>query len=487
MWKKMGVVGFLFLACFAQAQELKLSCEELQRSIPAGTQLDEVKIEQRLAALPSDAEKWGFEGLMRICGVGLPMDFGKGLALMERAALTGHKEVIGLLVVGYATGQLGFPKDAPIALHWLRLGAEKGDPALQTVLGAALQSGELGSADRVNAERWLTKAASSGHGPAMTTVGRMYFTSKRYDLALPWLRLAAAGGDVEVYDLLVRIYSAGLGVPVDETQAFHWAQLAVDQGSPMAYHRMVELIAQFRGGRVESVKWLRKAADSGSTTAMVQLGDAYDEGAGVARDELQAEQWWVKAAAAGSAGGRAQVEALARRRQWGADREQETLRMREAAKDGTGKSQLNLARYLDKWGSQKESFEAYRQAIQLGSLSAKVELGSKLIYADRGDAMRLEGVQLIQQAAAQKHRDAVLWLMRAYLDGSVVPRNLVVAYAMDVLATTDASQLEQSLQSYHASFDEPLTAKELARAQQLVRALSQPDNFLIALNAALAQ
>ncbi|MDP3652636.1 MAG: hypothetical protein Q8R67_13225 [Rhodoferax sp.] len=471
----------------AQAQEQKFSCEELWRSLPAGTQFDGVNIEQRLAALPSNAENWGFEGLMRICGVGLPMDFGKGLALLERAALAGNKDAISLLLVGYTTGQLGFPKDVPIALKWLRFGAENGDPALQKALGEASLSGELGPVDRANAERWLTKAAASGYGPAMAALGWLYFDSKRYDLALPWLRLAAAGGNAEVYDLLVWIYTEGKGVPVDEKQAFHWAQLAVDQGSLQAYQRMEGLVAQFRGGQEEAVKWLRKAADSGSANAQYLLGDAYEVGVGVAKDEMQAEHWWAKAAAAGSAAGRAKVESRAKWRQQAADREQEALRIREAAKDGTAKSQLNLARYLDKWGSQKDSVEAYRQAIQLGSLNALVELGSKLVYADRGDAMRQEGVQLVQQAAAQKHRDAVLWLMRAYLDGSVVPRNLVVAYALDVLVTTDASQLEQSLQNYHASFDEPLTAKELARAQQLARVLSQPGNFLIALNAALAQ
>lgn len=175
MWKKMGMAGFVCLAGLVHAQVDKFSCDYFRQGFfkdaPEGTLLNEVQLERLRSSSDSEAMKWSAEGLMRICGVGLPVDFAKGLALLEQAARAGRKEAVGVLTVGYATGQDGFPKDVPVALNWLRLGAEKGDPDLQMLMGQALFSGELGLVDSINGERWLTKAASGGHGPAMSALG----------------------------------------------------------------------------------------------------------------------------------------------------------------------------------------------------------------------------------------------------------------------------------------------------------------------------
>src|ERR1700738_5162489 len=54
----------------------------------------------------------------------------------------------------------------------------------------------------------------------------------------------------------------------------------------------------------------RKAADKGSTSAMVELGVAYGTGAGVARDEAQARKLFERAAEAGNARGVTNLAAL---------------------------------------------------------------------------------------------------------------------------------------------------------------------------------
>jgi len=60
----------------------------------------------------------------------------------------------------------------------------------------------------------------------------------------------------------------------------------------------------------EAVAALRKAADKGSTSAMVELGVLYGTGAGVARDEAQARKLFERAAQAGNPRGVSNLAAL---------------------------------------------------------------------------------------------------------------------------------------------------------------------------------
>jgi TPR repeat protein len=60
----------------------------------------------------------------------------------------------------------------------------------------------------------------------------------------------------------------------------------------------------------EAIAAWRKAADKGSTSAMVELGVAFGNGAGVARDEAQARKLFERAAAAGNPRGISNLAAL---------------------------------------------------------------------------------------------------------------------------------------------------------------------------------
>lgn len=53
----------------------------------------------------------------------------------------------------------------------------------------------------------------------------------------------------------------------------------------------------------ESLDEIRLKAERGDATAQVQLGDAYDTGAGVKRDVAEAINWYRKAAEQGNAEG----------------------------------------------------------------------------------------------------------------------------------------------------------------------------------------
>jgi len=65
-----------------------------------------------------------------------------------------------------------------------------------------------------------------------------------------------------------------------------------------------------RGQMNEAIAAWRKAADKGSSSAMVELGVAYGTGTGVAKDEAQARQLFERAAAAGNPRGVSNLAAL---------------------------------------------------------------------------------------------------------------------------------------------------------------------------------
>jgi TPR repeat protein len=65
-----------------------------------------------------------------------------------------------------------------------------------------------------------------------------------------------------------------------------------------------------KGQTAEAIAAWRKAADKGSSAAMVELGVAYGTGAGVARDEGQARKLFEKAAQAGNPRGVSNLAAL---------------------------------------------------------------------------------------------------------------------------------------------------------------------------------
>jgi TPR repeat protein len=46
---------------------------------------------------------------------------------------------------------------------------------------------------------------------------------------------------------------------------------------------------------VEAIKWFQQSAAAGNREAMLNLGKAYRDGVGVARDKAQADLWFQRA------------------------------------------------------------------------------------------------------------------------------------------------------------------------------------------------
>lgn len=84
------------------------------------------------------------------------------------------------------------------------------------------------------------------------------------------------------------------------------------QAAPSSRRAMFELGRAYAANRqtADAIAAWRKAADKGSSAAMVELGVLYGTGAGVAKDEAQARKLFEKAAQAGNPRGVSNLAAL---------------------------------------------------------------------------------------------------------------------------------------------------------------------------------
>jgi TPR repeat protein len=127
---------------------------------------------------------------------------------------------------------------------------------------------------------------------------------EQYDQAALPLQLLARQGHQNAQFLLGLVYSNGLGVGSDPTQAIHWYELAAKQGHIDAQYNLGVAYSTGKGVNADNLKaadWWRKAAIQGNTDAQFNLGLLYAQGQGVVRNMMEAARWWFQAASHGDA------------------------------------------------------------------------------------------------------------------------------------------------------------------------------------------
>src|SRR5713226_4175020 len=127
----------------------------------------------------------------------------------------------------------------------------------------------------------------------------------------------------------------------------------------------------------EAMAVWRKAADKGSTSAMVELGVAYGTGAGVARDEAQARKLFERAAEAGNPRGVTNLAALSGSGGAQDDAGARNLFEKAAAQNHPGALERMGAFTQEGRGGPKDSGAAkayYERAAALGDEDAKKAL-----------------------------------------------------------------------------------------------------------------
>ena len=163
-------------------------------------------------------------------------------------------------------------RDPDLALQWLRLAAEAGDPVGERNYAAFhLQSPSGTVADHRVAAEYYRRAAEKGDAPAQDM--------------LSWMLLE---GEV---------------MPVDTFEARLWAERAANAGIPSSMTRLGMLYHNALGVERDpekAVSWWLKAALKNDADAQAMLGAACHMGMGTSRNGVAALAWLIRAMEGGS-------------------------------------------------------------------------------------------------------------------------------------------------------------------------------------------
>jgi TPR repeat protein len=263
--------------------------------------------------------------------------------LLWKAAKAGHAESQATLGFAFYEGSY-VPKDYNEAFKWIKKAAEQGHAHAQSNLGICYVNGQGVAKDEAEGIKWLVKAAEHGNAHAEYSLGGVYYlgqgVSKDFQEALKWWHRAAEHGNAEAQNNLGVLYGKGDGVPQDYVEAYKWIKLAAAQGddkakeyqdtltSKMSKEQIAEgqkRIEEFSQSKKEPVETsdddnfvtvVQKLAEDGDLEAQFlfacflaelgnsfgqfQLGMAYFNGDGTAKNDAEAVKWWRKSADQGN-------------------------------------------------------------------------------------------------------------------------------------------------------------------------------------------
>lgn len=219
------------------------------------------------------------------------------------------------------------------------LAVERGSVPAKSVGAVLLATGNGVGKDEKLAVAWLKDAAEAGHRYAQAALGELYMLGwgpleKDQEKGALWMGRAAKQGLREAMTSYGSMLAGGKGVKENRREAFVWIRKAADAGEPRA-RLMMAMNALARDEREEAARWFSRAAENGDDAvlsmlgvlfgwgdaavagesekvtevrryaqrgepeAQLMLGLLFEEGWGVARNTVQAERWFLTAAAQG--------------------------------------------------------------------------------------------------------------------------------------------------------------------------------------------
>lgn len=243
-------------------------------------------------------------------GIGVPKNESSAAVLYRRAAEQGHVRAIANLADLLRNG-IGVARDDAEALELARKGAGMGDPTAMIILGDMYLAGRGGVAkDETTAAGWYQSAARLGSPEAQERMGQLLESGqgvpKNTDGAVSWYEAAAANGLPGAVRRLAEMRFYGSGVPKQVLKAMEGFRRAAEQGDAVAARTMGNLAvtgcAVMTHNPTQAVRWFSQAAEAGDAMARFLLGEAYENGDGVAADPAEAERWFRLAAEQGHRG-----------------------------------------------------------------------------------------------------------------------------------------------------------------------------------------
>ena len=283
------------------------------------------------------AEKWlsmaadaGFHpamlelGLAYAQGHTLRKDLAAAANRFEAAVNAGSTSAYFHLGQCYEYGE-GMSRDISNAIDLYRKGAEAGDAAAQFALGQCYMTGTGVEEDYEAASRLFKASADQGYENAREGLALLdqlqsgadteimqqkladaekFIADRNYDAARPLVEECAEVGMPHAQALLGDFYRKALaGYPRDSRKALEWYRHGADGGDVDAMVGAAAILET--DGKdadiAEAARYYEAAAEKGSIEAAYRLGQIYENGRGVGKDETMAFAWYLRAADAGDA------------------------------------------------------------------------------------------------------------------------------------------------------------------------------------------
>ena len=331
----------------------------------------------------------------------------------------------------------------------------------------------------------LTAAASKGDAEAQYELAQAYAHGHGVKpspaLALSWLELAATNGHLRATLETAKAYQDGHGVKANPAMAGRWLYQAASLGDAAARDQWVDLLL---AGKItsltgpKSVPWIADRANSGDLKAAMILGEAFENGTGIAPNAAQAEEWYRFAA---QRFGDAEAEyrlgriLLSLPAAWRIPSEEEwTAKESDRNKD----KPFGAVWYADKPVGYDDKILQLRPGIVEGGrhLEAAARRGHAEAQYALGMAM-LGGMELpmdqtgaiswLEAAAAQGHAEAMMALAECSAKGQgFFAKDPVRAFVMYDLA---AASGEEEAGPAREAIAKTMSPRQIGRARQLVQ------------------
>lgn len=323
---------------------------------------------------------------------------------------------------------LGEPKNPQLAESWWQRSAKLGNREASYQLGMECRQQHKGKLVSECLD-WFEQAAKRDHAGAQFILGEWYTSQPGADAdAVQWLEKAAEQGNRDAQYQLGLRYEQGRGVSKRPDLALRWYEKAAAQQQPDA---LLALARQ--ANTTEAFPLYQRAANAGSPSAQLWLGQTYLADKQVPQD-LALGRYWLEMAA-GQGFHEAEYQLSLQQTDTVAREHWLTL----AAAGGVSQAQLELAALQQERGELKAARHSLSLAAGQGNVDARYAYGEMLRLGLGGEADYSQALKQYRLAANANHRQAQYRMGTMREQGWGAPRNRLHAYAWYLLAATDGN------------------------------------------------
>jgi TPR repeat protein len=371
--------------------------------------------------------------------------------IYARRAQGGDADAQFQVALAYLEGR-GIPASRVEAMRWLERAATQGHTDAKVLLATLLLQGgvseDLGigaeqphGPDFVTAEKWARAAALRGHAEAQAVLAHILSVGPRRNLdeAHLWYERAAAAGSANGMFGLAISLAGRSSDPASKVRVNQLAQDAANAGHIGAARALGQMY--WRGTGVPrdlamAAHWLRTAASAGDREAQSELGNLLMSAEAVEFPEALAEvrRWFAQAATAGDPVAQLNIGLCLIQGVGGARDETRGLRWLRDAAQQLANGQYWVGRMLVQGrGAPADPVDGrawITRAAEAGLADAEFALAEMMVHGIGGATDHVCAVSLLERAVAKNHVSAMYALGAMKSGGYDVPVDLHGAHVL---------------------------------------------------------